>query len=124
MSQELDLTEFVSQEIKLKFVFIAKHYGDLTEGAYIDAIKVSGTTTKLYKSNMDAKARFSILLDCKKPLLEFDYSAELAENSAFRVSVNSIPLFETTSSTSGWSKALLSLEEFENLNATIEFEFV
>ncbi|MEM3611761.1 MAG: hypothetical protein QW620_06520, partial [Thermoplasmata archaeon] len=124
VSQELDLTEFVSQEIKLKFVFIAKHYGDLTEGAYIDAIKVSGTTTKLYKSNMDAKARFSILLDCKKPLLEFDYSAELAENSAFRVSVNSIPLFETTSSTSGWSKALLSLEEFENLNATIEFEFV
>ncbi|MEM3493430.1 MAG: hypothetical protein QXD15_03630, partial [Thermoplasmata archaeon] len=123
VSQKLDLTDFAGAEILLKFVFLARHYGNLTEGAYIDALRVSGTTTKLYKSNMDARAGFTISLPCKKPWLEFSYLAELATGSSFRVSANSNLLFETVNSTEGWNRLLLSLEEYENLATTITFEF-
>ncbi|MCX8173660.1 MAG: hypothetical protein N3F63_03510 [Thermoplasmata archaeon] len=123
VSQKFDLTEFAGQAITLAFVFMAKHYGELSEGVYVDAIKVAGTTEKLCKSNMHAVARFNIQLECERPWVAFSYLAEFAAGSGFRTLVDGNQVFETRNSTDGWCHTILSLEEFAHSYAEIAFEF-
>ncbi|MGC9059762.1 MAG: hypothetical protein ACP5JR_00795, partial [Thermoplasmata archaeon] len=127
LSQKFDLTQYAGENIRIRFEFISPHYGELTEGFYLDAIKVSGTTKKFYCSGMDGIAGFNVsLTDIMHPYLEFTYFADL-ENASFRVvcaSGGTRDIIFETSSSSEWKHIVIGLDDYVNCEISIGFEFL
>jgi hypothetical protein len=114
ISQRFDLTQFAGSEICVLLHYTARHFGALSEGVYIDAIKVAGTTKKFYPAGMNASATLAVSLDgLEHAYLEFDYFANMSQDAAFRVEageqIEGMERIFDGENTDGWETVRLAI---------------